>query len=59
MATKPPTPEPISDDAPAAAEHTAAPLQPAPDTTPAAGGCYTRDPATGALTLVTPSTLQE
>lgn len=33
---------------------------PPPDTAPpSAGGRYTRDPATGALTLVTPSTVQE
>lgn len=29
------------------------------DATPFAGGSYTRDPATGVLTLVTPSALQE
>ena len=27
--------------------------------TPASGGCYTRDPLTGEITLATPSTQQE
>lgn len=34
-------------------------VMPEPEATPAAGGCYTRDPVTGVLTLVTPSTIQE
>ena len=45
----PPVPEAISTDMPATP----------PDSTPSAGGSYLRDPVTGALTLITPSTVQE
>lgn len=52
----PDVPEAINSDAPASpAAPTAAPA----DTTPSAGGSYLRDPVTGALTLITPSTVQE
>jgi len=37
----------------------AAPTATPPDSTPSAGGSYLRDPVTGALTLITPSTVQE
>jgi hypothetical protein len=46
----------VNSEAPAALE---SPVINAIEVTPAAGGSYTRDPATGALTLVTPSTTQE
>lgn len=50
---------PETPDAPEASPTAqAAPAAPA-DTTPSAGGCYLRDPVTGALTLITPSTVQE
>lgn len=35
------------------------PPAPLPDANPPAGGCYSRNPDTGELTLVTPSTIQE
>lgn len=37
----------------------ATPPVPYADITPRAGGSYSRDPLTGVLTLVTPSTTQE
>lgn len=51
--TKPPASEAESQGAEA--------IPPAPyaDLTPNAGGSYLRDPLTGVLTLVTPSTTQE
>ncbi|MEN9376810.1 MAG: hypothetical protein RL710_1967 [Pseudomonadota bacterium] len=50
---------PETPDAPEASPTAqAAPAAPA-DTTPSAGGSYLRDPVTGALTLITPSTVQE
>lgn len=52
MSTTKPTPEPKP---PAAAPAPA----PAASANPPAGGQYTLDPATGVLTLVTPSTTQE
>lgn len=35
------------------------PPAPPPDANPPAGGCYSRNPDTGELTLVTPSTIQK
>ena len=60
--TNPNAAEPIPADAVPRARETApqavltAPLE---QPTPAAGGSYTRNPSTGELTLVTPSTIQE
>jgi hypothetical protein len=63
MATEKTTPAALvaaeNTPAPAIAPATATAQPAAVDVTPAAGGSYTRDPATGALTLVTPSTTQE
>lgn len=56
MATKT---TPQADAAPEAAAPNTTPAPPATDSTPHAGGNYTRDPVTGVLTLVTPSTIQE